>query len=400
MIAREAANLARTLATEFKIVAIIGPRQAGKTTMARAIFSDKPYVNLENPDDRRFALEDPRRFLDQFPIGAVIDEAQRCPDLFSYLQGIVDAGSETGQFILTGSQHFGLLEKITQSLAGRVGFVQLMPFSLSELSSGGLQPDSLEELLLKGGYPPIYDTPATPEHWYNAYLTTYVERDVRQVTNVRDLSIFNLFVRLCAGNIGQLLNLSRIGADTGVDQKTARAWLGILETAFIIFRLRPHHRNFRKRLVKSPKLYFLDSGLAARLLGIEVAEQLVNHSMRGALFENWVLTEILKGRWNRGKQQNLYFWRSHVGQEIDILLDKSEHLMPIEVKSGKTVASDWVRNLQRWCELAGPAVETPTIVYGGDHRQNRGGVDIVPWREIGGVGHPKSSRSPLAAPWA
>lgn len=383
MIPRKAAKLALTLASEFKIVAIIGPRQSGKTTLARSVFPEKPYVSLEDPDYRRFAIEDPRRFLDQYPSGAVIDEAQRCPDLFSYLQGIVDARTETGQFILTGSQHFGLLEKITQSLAGRVGFVQLLPFSLNELSSGGLEPGSLDEILLKGGYPPIYDVPVAPERWYNAYLATYVERDVRQVVAVRDLNSFDMFVHLCAGSVGQLLNMSRLGADAGIDQKTVRAWLSVLETSFVVFRLQPHHRNFRKRLVKSPKLYFYDSGLAARLLGIESTRQLATHAMRGALFENWVIIEMLKGHWNLGKQANLYFWRSHIGHEIDVLVDGSENLIPIEVKSGQTVASDWFRELHQWCEMAGQAAGAPTLVYGGDRRHQRLGVDLVPWREVG-----------------
>lgn len=383
MVPREAEQFVRTLASEFKIVAIIGPRQAGKTTLAKTIFSKKPYVNLEDPDDRQFAAEDPRRFLSQYPNGAVIDEAQRCPVLFSYLQGIVDSNHTTGQFILTGSQHFGLLEKITQSLAGRVGFLQLLPFSLSELTLGGFKPNSLDELLLKGGYPPIYDLPASPERWYNAYLVTYLERDVRQIINVRDLSSFQLFTRLCAGNIGQLLNMARLGADVGIDQKTVRAWLTVLETAFLLFRLQPHHRNFRKRLVKSSKLYFYDVGLAARLLGIESVRQLTAHSMRGLLFENWIIVEMLKGRWNRGKQENLYFWRNHIGQEIDLIIEHSQYLLPIEIKSGATVASDWIRDLLRWCEIAGGAVESPTLVYGGDRRQQRDGIDLIPWQEIG-----------------
>ena len=247
MISRQSAKLAKKLAREFKVVAVVGPRQAGKTTLARAVFADKQYVSLEEPDNLQFAREDPRRFFEQYPDGAVIDEAQRCPDLFSYLQGIVDERNTAGQFILTGSQHFGLMETITQSLAGRVGFLRLLPFSFGELRSAGCAPDSVESMLFKGGYPPLYDQPVVPERWLDAYITTYVERDVRQLINVRDLSAFQLFVRLCAANVGQLLNMSRIGADVGIDQKTVRAWFGLLESSFIAFRLLPHFRNFRKR---------------------------------------------------------------------------------------------------------------------------------------------------------
>ena len=385
MIPRQAASLAATLAGEFKVVAIVGPRQAGKTTLAREVFPDMPYVSLEAPDTLAFAFGDPRRFLAQYPEGAVIDEAQRCPDLFSYLQGIVDARKGPGQFVLTGSQHFGLMEKLTQSLAGRVGFLRLLPFSLPELQGAGRAPDSVEAMLVKGGYPPLYDQPVTPERWLDAYIMTYVERDVRQLLNVRDLSAFRLFVRLCAGNVGQLLNLSRLGADAGINQKTAQSWLGILETSFIAFRLQPHHRNFRRRLVKTPKLYFYDAALAARLLGVDSPEQLATHAMRGSLFENWVVTELLKGRGARGKTDNLYFWRSHVGQEVDVVAEHADGLMPVEIKSGATIASDWLTDLRAWVELAGSAAEGPTLVYGGDRRQSRSGVDVLPWGQVGAL---------------
>ena len=342
MVIREAEPLARTLAREFKIVAIVGPRQSGKTTLAQAVFAAKPYASLEDPDLLRFAQEDPRRFLAQYPGGAVVDEAQRCPELFSYLQGVVDRRRAPGQFVLTGSQHFGLVQRITQSLAGRVGFVNLLPFSAGELLTGGWLPDALDEALLHGGYPPIYDVPAAPERWYNAYLNTYVERDVRQLRNVQDLPTFQRVLRLCAAAVGQLADLTRIGNDAGVDQKTVRAWLNVLEASFILFRLQPHRTSFRKRLVKTPKLYFYDVGLAARLIGIESVEQMSTHLSRGALFENWVITEYLKRRWNAGKQSNLFFWRSHSGLEVDLVLEQGPGLSPVEIKSGATVSSDWL----------------------------------------------------------
>lgn len=385
MIPRQSAVLANQLASEFKIVAVVGPRQSGKTTLARAVFADKAYVSLEEPDNLQFASDDPRRFLGRYPDGAVIDEAQRCPDLFSYLQGIVDERNTAGQFILTGSQHFGLMESITQSLAGRVGFLRLLPFSLKELQSAECAPDSVESMLFKGGYPPLYDQPVVPERWLDAYITTYVERDVRQLINVRNLSAFQLFLRLCAANVGQMLNTSRLGADIGIDQKTVRAWVGLLESSFIAFRLQPHFRNFRKRLVKTPKLYFYDAALAARLLGIESPRQLVTHPQRGALFENWVIAELLKGRGARGKADNLFFWRSHKGHEIDVIADRGDALLPIEVKSGATVASDWLMGLQQWLDLAGSTAGKPTLVYGGQERQSRSGVDVLPWQEIGSL---------------
>jgi predicted AAA+ superfamily ATPase len=385
MITRQATDLCLQLASEFKALAVVGPRQAGKTTLAQAVFSNKPYASLEEPDVLRFAAEDPRRFLAQYPNGAVLDEVQRCPDLFSYLQGIIDASRETGQFILTGSQHFALTERLTQSLAGRVGFLRLLPFSYEELEQCDDKPESLDEALFLGGYPPLYDQPVDPERWLNAYIATYVERDVRQLTNIRDLATFQRFMRLCAGSVGQLLNMSRIASDTGVDQKTAKAWLAILEASFIVRLLRPHHRNFRKRLVKAPKLYFFDTGLVARLLGIESPRQVVTHPLRGALFENWVISELLKGLSNRGKQENLFFWRSHVGHEVDLLLDRGTRLWPIEIKAGSTIASDWFDGLRRWMALAREVGDSPALVYGGDRSQVRGEVQVIPWRKIDGL---------------
>jgi hypothetical protein len=296
---------------------------------------------------------------------------------------MVDESQERGRFVLTGSQHFGLMEKISQSLAGRVGVLHLLPFSLRELTDGGVGPDNLDTLLFAGGYPPVHDADASPERWYNAYIDTYVERDMRQLVNVHDRDRFQRFMRLSADSIGQLVNMTRIGSDCGVDQKTVKAWLAILETGFLVYRLRPHHENFRKRLVRTPKLYFHDTGLAARLLGIETAEQLGTHRMRGALFENWVVSELLKGRHNLARSDNLFFWRDNTGAEVDILADRAGALLPIEIKSGMTIASDWFDGLAKWRRLAGERAARPVLVYGGDARQSREIAEVLPWSDIG-----------------
>ena len=332
MIHRFAETTITRLARGYPVVTITGPRQSGKTTLARASFPDKNYASLEDPDNREFAEEDPGGFLARFPDGAILGEVHRCPELFSWLQGVVDTDGRMGLFVLTGSQQFGLLSGVTQSLAGRVGRVQLLPFSLSEITSAGLAPESLDEMLFNGLYPPIYDRHVAPVHWYADYVATYIERDVRQMVNVRDLSTFQRFLRLCAGRNGQLLNLSALANDCGISHNTARAWLSVLEASYIIYVLQPHHRNFRKRMVKTPKLYFLDTGLAAWLLGIQSKDQISIHSMRGALFEGWVLQELLKARYNHALVSNLYFWRDNTGNEIDILLENGERLRPIEIK--------------------------------------------------------------------
>lgn len=380
MIPRLAQKTLRTLAKEFKIVGVVGPRQSGKTTLVRFTFPEMPYVNLEDPDRRAFAQEDPRGFLNGYQDGAVFDEIQRCPDLFPYLQGIVDETGRVGHFILTGSQHFGLMEQVSQSLAGRVGFLELLPFSFMELEAERLVPESFDQLLFSGAYPPIFDPGAAPERWYNAYISTYLERDVRQIVNIRDLSAFQRFLKLCAANVGQLLNTSRIGADCGVNHSTVRTWLNVLEVSGIVCLLRPHFKNFRRRLVKTPKIYFTDTGLCARLLGIESYAHVSSHPLRGALFENWVIVEALKMRLNQGKESNLYFWRNHIGQEIDLIADHGAKLMPVEIKSGQTIARDWLKKLDAWMDLAGSASEPAWLVYGGEESYLRSGIHVLSWR--------------------
>ena len=385
-IPRQARATVERLMEGYPVVAITGPRQSGKTTLVRAMFGDRPFVSLEDLDERSFATDDPRGFLARFPDGAVLDEVQRAPDLFSYLQTRVDQDRRMGLFVLTGSQQLNLLSGITQSLAGRVALVRLLPFTLGELQAAGRAPETVEELLFAGLYPPIHDRSLEPSIWFGNYVRTYVERDVRQMMNVRDLATFQRFLRLCAGRCGQLLNLSSLGNDCGVNHNTAKAWLSVLEASYIVYLLQPHHRSFDKRLVKTPKLYFYDPGLAAWLLGIQAPEQLATHPLRGGLFESWVVAELLKARFNRALEDDLYFWRDHAGHEVDVLLDRGTELVPVEVKSGQTVVRDFFTGLERWRRIAGEAAGPGWLVYGGEREQSRAGVQVVPWTGIGRLG--------------
>lgn len=385
MIPRDAAPTLARLAQGFPLVAITGPRQAGKTTLAKAIFSEKPYVSLENPDEREFALNDPKRFLARFPKGAILDEVQRCPELLSWLQGWVDGRKLMGDFVLTGSAQFDLIEGITQTLAGRVARVELLPLNAGEMAAVNKLPDSLGQLLFQGGYPALYDRPIAPADWFSNYIATYIERDVRRLVNVRDLGQFQTFVKMCAARSGQLLNLASLGADCGVSAVTAKQWLSVLETSYIITLLRPHHSNYGKRLVKAPKLYFLDSGLAAWLMGIRDADSLETHAARGALFETWVVSELYKQQLNRGLAPDLYFWRDNTGNEIDLIFETPQGLQPIEIKSGSTYAQDWSRGLRKWQNLAKTQSLQPAIVYGGEVSFEREDLKIWGWQEVGRV---------------
>lgn len=382
MIPRHATNTLVRLAQGFPIVAITGPRQSGKTTLSKAIFKDKPYITLENPDEREFAHNDPKRFLARFPNGAILDEVQRCPQLLSWLQGWVDERGLMGDFVLTGSSQFDLIAGITQTLAGRVGRVELLPLSAAELAATHQLPDSLSQALLQGGYPALYDRQVSTQNWFSNYIATYVERDVRQLVAVRDLGQFQTFVKMCAARTGQLLNLASLGADCGISAVTAKQWLSVLETSYIVTLLRPHHRNFGKRLVKTPKLYFLDSGLAAWLMGIRQAETLETHAARGALFETWVVSELYKQRLNAGLSPDLYFWRDSSGNEVDILSETPAGLRPLEIKSGSTFASDWANSLKKWQTLAQEDSLQPALVYGGPLSYEREGLKVWGWKDV------------------
>jgi len=382
MINRAAHQRLLRLAAGFPIVAITGPRQSGKTTLTRMAFPDKEYLSLEDPDIRSLAEQDPRGFLSRLPDGAILDEVQRAPQLFSYLQTHVDAHAKPGMFVLTGSQQFGLLSGISQSLAGRVGLVQLLPFSVSELKAAKRLPSSLDALLFRGLYPALYDRDISPGDWFAGYMTTYIERDVRQLVNVRDLSAFQRFVKMCAARVGQLLNLSSLAGDCGITHNTAASWISVLEASYIIYLLRPHHRNFNKRLVKAPKLYFVDAGMAGWLLGIREEDQLAFHAQRGALFENLVVTEFLQARFNNGLPSNLFFWRDSKGLEVDLVLEEGTELSPVEIKSGQTVAPDFFAGLQKWSALAGRTDRPATLVYGGEREMSRDNVTILPWKKL------------------
>jgi len=385
MIVRNCEKTVLKLLRGFPAVTITGPRQSGKTTLARKIFADRPYVSLEDPDKRLFAQEDPRSFLDQFPDGAVIDEVQRCPDILSYLQTVLDSDGRMGLFILTGSQQFGLLSGISQSLAGRTAFMELLPFSLPELTEAGLLPRDVDTLLHSGCYPPLYDREITPQTWFSSYTTAYIERDVRQILKVQDLESFQRFIRLCAGRTGQLLNFSSLADECGITHNTAKAWISVLEASYIIFLLRPHHANFKKRLVKMPKLYFYDAGLASWLIGIRSVDQLPTHPLRGSLFETFIISELIKSRFNQGEKADLYFWRDSNGNEVDGIAEQAGKLMPLEIKSGRTISSDATRGLQKYMSLAGQTAITPTLIYGGSDSYNRQDIRIISWKESGNI---------------
>lgn len=380
MITRDSEQLIKGLQQGFPVITITGPRQSGKTTLARTIFADRPYASLEEPDLRLAALEDPRSFLERFPNGAVLDEVQRAPELLSYLQTIVDNDRRMGLYLLTGSQQFGLMSGITQSLAGRTAFVELLPFSVTELTKAGKLPATADAMLLTGCYPPLYDRAVQPSAWFAAYVTAYVERDVRQLLKIQELETFQRFIRLCAGRTGQLLNLSSLATECGITHNTAKAWISVLEASYLIFLLRPHHANFSRRLIKMPKLYFYDVGLVSWLLGLRNPEQMATHPLRGSIFETFVVAELIKSRLNLGEKSNLYFWRDSNGNEIDVIMEQTNGLLPIEIKSGKTISRDSFAALDKWRALAGNAAVEPTLIYGGDEDYRQNGVRVISWR--------------------
>jgi predicted AAA+ superfamily ATPase len=382
MIQRRAANKIKQLARKFPAVGLLGPRQSGKTTLAKKLFPKKPYISFENQDNVLLATKDPRAFLGQYKNGAIFDEIQRVPQLLSYMQGVIDAQpNKVGLFIITGSQNLLLLESISQTLAGRIAFIHLLPFSFTELEGSKYGKQSLNKLILNGGYPRLYDKRINPVDYYPNYLLTYVERDVRQIKNISNLALFQRFLKVCASRVGQEVNYTSIGNDTGVDQKTIMSWFGILEASFIAFRLQPFYKNLGKRLTQMPKLYFYDTGLCCSLLELETESHVNTHPLRGALFENLIILELLKARYNNGQRGNLFYWRDRTGNEIDVLIDQSSQVIPVEIKTASTFNTDYVKGINYWKKV-NPDTKKAFVIYTGksaflDSSQ------ILNWKDLG-----------------
>lgn len=367
---------------QYPIVSITGPRQSGKTTLVKMLFPDIPYANLENPDVRAYAIEDPRGFLSEYPAAVILDEVQRVPQLFSYIQTISDEKKRPSQYVLTGSHNFLLLENITQSLAGRVALFKLLPLSMRELDTAKLLKNNCETYLYQGFYPRIYDQDLSIYEYYQNYIQTYIERDVRAIKNIGNLNAFQRFLKMCASRTGHVLNLSSLANDCGITHNTAKAWISVLETSFIVHLLYPHYKNFSKRLIKMPKLYFTDPGLVCALTGIENKQQLSTHYLKGEIFETMIVAEFLKFRFNLGMEPNCYFWRDKIGREIDLIIDKAEQPTPVEIKSGKTITSEFFKNILYYCKLAQINSKYASIIYGGSSNQSRQSGNVLSWKSL------------------
>lgn len=369
------------LSKQFPALAILGPRQSGKTTLARTLFPHYRYINLESFEEQEYAEKDPKGFLNRFKdeSGVILDEIQKTPKLLSYIQIEIDERDEPGRFILTGSQNILLNAKISQTLAGWIALTTLLPFSFEELREEKKLPKDAMQAIFQGFYPRVYDNNLDPVIFSESYMRTYVERDVREITQVTSLSEFQKFIRLCAGRIGQLLNISSLATDGGISVKTAKAWLSVLEASYVIFLLEPFHNNFSKRLVKSPKLYFYDTALACNLLKITKTDDLFSHYLRGGLFESMIISNLIKNRFHHCLPSNLYFWRDKTGNEIDCIFEEGSTIFPIEIKSTETLNTNLFDSLCKWSEISGQPKERGKLIYAGTERQTREGVSVIPW---------------------
>lgn len=382
MIKRDIEKRLRSYAKGYPAIGILGPRQSGKTTIARAVFEKHTYITLENLNNREFAQADPEKFLKAYENehGLILDEIQHVPDLLSYIQTHIDLFDRPGYFVLTGSQNFIVHQSVSQTLAGRLAIVTLLPLSAHELKEEGLLSNSPEKSIILGGYPRIYDKHLEATEWYLNYIETYIERDVRQITRVIELSTFERFLKLCAGRTGQLLNIASLATDAGISQATAKSWLSILQASYIIFLLQPHHNNLSKRLVKSPKLYFYDTGLACALTSITDELQLRTNFMYGALFETYVIADLIKNNFNAGKKPNIYFWRDNHGHEVDAIIEYGSELIPIEIKGSETVVQDFFKGLDWWNELANTNPENSYLIYAGTESHQRSKGRVISWQ--------------------
>lgn len=383
MIQRILAPKLSEMRRKYPVMFLTGPRQSGKTTLLKSLFPDLPYFLLEDPDVRNFAQNDPRGFLSNAPGGAILDEVQRVPQLFSYLQGIADSRPDAF-FALSGSQNFLLSEQISQSLAGRTSVLKLLPLSLPEIRQAAIPLASIEQLLYQGSFPRLYDRQIDPPDFFPAYLETYVQRDVRLLKNIPDLDLFIKFMALCAGRCGQLLNYQTLANDTGISPNTAKAWISVLQTSYVVFLLQPYHENFNKRIIKTPKLYFYDTGMVGSLLGLHRQVDITNYHGKGALFENWVVSEVLKAYLNRGIPPNIWFWQDQSGKEVDLLIQSGGTMQAVEIKAGKTFNLSYFQNLLHWQALSGARPEQCTVVYGGDQSLQASAGRLVGWRDWNG----------------
>ncbi|MDX2046932.1 MAG: ATP-binding protein [Chitinophagaceae bacterium] len=380
ILSRKMLGIAGLLLKKYPILTITGPRQSGKSTFAKMLRPGYEYINLEDIDHRRFAKNDPKGFIERYNRNIILDEVQNAPQILSQLQVHADATGRNGSYILTGSQNFQLFEKISQSLAGRTALCTLLPFSLEELSEYKM-PVKWEEICWKGMYPRLHHQKIKPELFYPDYISTYVERDTRQIMNIKDLALFRRFMSLCAGRTGQMLNMNDFSNSLGVDNKTVRQWLGVLESSYIVYLLPPFHKNFNKRILKTPKLYFYDTGIASFLLGIRSVNDLKNHFARGALYENFIINELMKNCYNRRVQPEFYYFRDSNGNEVDLLIEQSKFTHAIEIKSAKTMNDNFLKGLNYYKELSNKKTRT-TCIFGGDERYSYKGHHVIGWKNL------------------